>query len=151
MKLHSPDFSELESLDQKTVKAIKRYQNLLGALNKHELPDPLVEEINAITDNLSAYREEKALRKQLGQATSTAINAARKQAGLITKGFYQSIWMTVGMAAFGIPFGVAFGLLLDNMALMAIGLPLGLPIGLAIGVALDKNAERAGKVLSLDY
>ncbi len=73
----------------------------------------------------------------------------KKEHGLVTKGYYQNLWMVLGMTIFGVPFGLMFGLALDNFAFFGIGLPIGMPIGMAVGMTQDKKAASEGKVLDI--
>lgn len=72
-----------------------------------------------------------------------------KKYGLTIKGYYQSLWMVLGMSAFGIPLGTILGLSLDNFGLFGIGLPLGMVVGIAVGAQKEKKAEAAGTVLEV--
>ena len=100
----------------------------------------------------------KVLRKQLDGETryaqirsfySMLTDTARNQFQLTTPNYYQSYWMSIGMAAFGVPFGLMFSMALDNFAFFAIGLPFGLSIGLAIGAGKDKKAKDEGTQLNV--
>jgi len=72
-----------------------------------------------------------------------------KDHGLTTKGYYQGLWMVLGMSVFGMPFGTILGLSLNNFGLFGIGLPIGMVIGMAIGAQKDKKAKEEGKVLEV--
>jgi hypothetical protein len=69
---------------------------------------------------------------------------------LVPKDYYRSLWMTLGMSAFGIPMGVVFGISMGSMAYLGIGLPIGLVIGIAVGTAMDKKALEEGRQLDVE-
>jgi ABC-type phosphate/phosphonate transport system permease subunit len=85
--------------------------------------------------------------KQIVRLKTDLLSVLRKQYGLVTPKYYQTLWMVLGMTMFGIPFGTIFSTILGNFAFSGIGLAFGLPIGLAIGIAKDKKAEEEGLVL----
>ena len=49
------------------------------------------------------------------------------------------MWMSVGMAAFGISFGVAFGVSLENMAYIGIWIPSGMAMELVLELQWTKK------------
>jgi hypothetical protein len=93
---------------------------------------------------------EKELLKQVRNSQSLILSLVKKELGLVPKGHFQTMWMAMGMATFGIPFGVVFGLTLGNMAFFAIGIPIGMSIGLAIGAGMDKKAQEEGRQLDIE-
>lgn len=94
---------------------------------------------------------------QSGEYTVTKITKLKnslsqtlnKEFGLTTKGYYQGLWMVLGMSIFGMPFGTILGFSLDNFGLFGVGLPIGMVIGMAFGSQKDKKAEAAGTVLEV--
>lgn len=62
----------------------------------------------------------------------------QKKHGLVPKGAYISIFMSIGIGV-GLILGQIF---FENIA---IGMPIGLGVGIAIGAALDMDAEKKGK------
>lgn len=73
-----------------------------------------------------------------------------KEHKIVPKNYYQSLWMLLGMAAFGLPIGAAFGASIGNMAFLSIGLPIGMVIGLAMGAGMDKKALKEGRQLDVE-
>lgn len=77
------------------------------------------------------------------------VQKLKKDYNLTTKGYYQGLWMVLGMSIFGMPFGTIFGLSMNNFGLFGVGLPIGMVIGMAVGAQKDKKAEAAGTVLEV--
>ncbi len=125
------------------------YKQLLEAVNAKSIPEntqqallQMNEALNATSNDMNAWH--KLLRKTI----TKAIALLAKEAKLSTPGYYRNLWMSVGMAAFGIPMGVAIGISVGNMGLLAIGLPIGLAIGMSVGSKMDADAKAKG--LQLD-
>jgi hypothetical protein len=78
------------------------------------------------------------------------IKLIEKEVKLVPKNYYRNLWLTLGMAGFGIPIGVAFGASLGNMAFIGVGLPIGLAFGIALGTGMDKKALAEGRQLDLE-
>lgn len=141
------------SIDQnkKVISAYNQFDKLLSELKKKELPKEIVNSINNGIDQINSVSEsEKELRKQLRKTQSGILKLIEKELKLVTKNHYRKTWMTVGMAAFGIPLGVAFGISIGNMGLLGIGLPIGMVIGMAVGSGMDKKAFKSGNQLDLE-
>lgn len=85
--------------------------------------------------------------KQIVRLKTDLLAILRKQYGLVTPKYYQTLWMVLGMTIFGIPFGLIFSTILGNFAFSGIGLAFGMPIGLTVGITKDKKAEEEGLVL----
>lgn len=86
---------------------------------------------------------------KLSRLKNNLVQTLKKEYGLTTKGYYQGLWMVLGMSVFGMPFGTIFGLSMNNFGLFGIGLPIGMVIGIAIGAQKDKKAEAEGTVLEI--
>jgi len=131
--------------------AYLQFKKLLNELRKRELPDTIVASINKDIDVLNSdFNSEKELRKKIKQKQTEIIKLIEKELKLVTKNHYRTLWLAVGMAAFGIPLGVVFGISLGNMAYLGIGLPIGLAFGIALGTKLDKKACEEGRQLDLE-
>ncbi len=100
----------------------------------------------AIANTLQS--EECSYTKLSGLKTSLA-QTLKKEYGLTTKGYYQGLWMVLGMTIFGMPLGTIFGLSMNNFGLFGIGLPIGMAIGIVLGAQKDKKAEAEGTVLEI--
>lgn len=70
---------------------------------------------------------------------------------IVTRSYYQNMWMAVGMSAFGLPIGIAFSVAIDNYAFIAIGLPIGMVIGTGIGKNMDEKAKAEGRLIDITY
>lgn len=62
-----------------------------------------------------------------------------KKYQLVTKGYYISVFLPIGLAI-----GMPLGLLFDNLAL---GPAFGLPIGIMIGGILEARAKKEGRII----
>jgi len=145
--LRKPSF-----LDQsdRLLKSFEKTQALIEDLNQRELPLETKEAIQTAIEQVNNAPEKlKDYRKSLRKAYSTIVRRVQKDMGLSTKGYHLALWMSMGMAVFGVPFGIMFGAALDNMGLMSLGIPIGMGIGVAIGASLDEKAAKAGKQLSI--
>ncbi len=67
----------------------------------------------------------------------------RKEYGLVSKGFYTAVYMSLGMAI-GTGIGVAF--MSTNTVFFVIGIGAGLAIGSGVGAQKDKQAKEKGIV-----
>jgi hypothetical protein len=142
--------SEIEQ-NSKLNAAYSQLKNLLSELRKREIPTEILNSINQEINKLNGFSgSDKELLKQIRNSQSLILSRVKKELGLVPKGHFQTMWMAMGMATFGIPFGVVFGLTLGNMAFFAIGIPIGLSIGLAIGAGMDKKAQGEGRQLDIE-
>ena len=87
----------------------------------------------------SSEQVDKSIRKEFSALLSSYKAMLLKKYKMVSKGYYLTIWMPLGIAI-----GMPWGLLFKNIAL---GLPLGIGVGMAIGGGLDKKAENEGRVL----
>lgn len=121
----------------KIFRQLETRQIDIGTLEAHTM---------AITNTLQSgeysYTKLSSLKTSLEQTL-------KKENGLTTKGYYQRLWMVLGMSVFGMPFGAIFGLSMNNFGLFGIGLPIGMVIGIAVGAQKDKKAEAEGTVLEI--
>lgn len=132
----------------------KRYQyfeKLISEIQKKSIPDNITNEINNKIDQLNKIpSSDKNLFKQLRVSKISIFKILEKELKIVPKNLYMVRWMSIGLAAFGIPLGVSFGLSLDNMAFLGTGLPIGLVIGMAIGAGMDKTALKEGRQLDIE-
>ncbi len=146
MKLKN--LKERSALTEKQVKNYQELQNLINALNEKELTDEFVIKSNEEIDVLNQKNDaDKDFLKQTLKTQAKIYNRAVTKLKYTKKSYYTTLWMSLGLAAFGIPFGTVFGIAVDNMGLLGLGLPFGIAIGLAIGSMLDKKAEQEGRQL----
>jgi hypothetical protein len=126
-------------------------EKLINELKKKEIPLEIIDSINLYIDEINSFSgSNENLSKQLKKVQCVILKLIEKELKLVRKNHYLTMWLAIGMAAFGIPFGVAFGVSLGNMAFLGIGLPLGMSVGIAIGAAMDKKAAEKGKQLDLE-
>lgn len=148
MKISQFPESFLSKLGQKSLKEVEKLNQLISAANQHILPEDLVATWNGKCEELgNSSFEDKSFSKKVKSETSALLKDLNNRAGLYSPQYFQTLWMGVGMAAFGIPFGVAFSAILKNFAFIGIGIPIGLSLGIAIGVGKDNQIKKAGKQL----
>ena len=141
---------ERSGLPKNINRKYKYLMDMVSALNEKEIPDDFAESSNEMIERLNEVQSDDTdFKKQLFKVKSRIYKQMTTELKYVPKGYYQTIWMSVGMAAFGIPFGVMFGAALDNMAFRGIGLPIGMPIGMALGAGLDQKAAREGRQLNI--
>ncbi|HSN48295.1 MAG TPA: hypothetical protein VLR29_06000 [Flavobacterium sp.] len=128
-----------------------QFEKLLIELRKRELPDSLVVSINKDIEELNSTRSSgNELRKIIKDKQTNIIKVLEKDHKLVPQNHYRTIWLALGMAAFGIPLGVAIGTSLGNMAFLGIGMPIGMGIGILVGTGMDKKAFKEGRQLDLE-
>ncbi len=132
----------------KLNKYLDRLNRLVDALKKNE-PDRSHEDVlNTAIHNLNHFHGND--HEMIDQARLTykrMYDYVLKEMGLVPRGYYQALWIGLGMAIFGVPLGMAMGAALGNFAFIGIGPGMGLPIGIAIGTEKDKKAAREGRQL----
>lgn len=146
---------DLNSLpdNAKGKKIIKRYtalRTLLSELRNKDLPDKITNEINTeikiindqTTDNKSMPKEYRRVHKEI-------LALLLKELKWVPKHYYQTIWMSLGMA-FAVPLGIVFGSVIGNMGMLGIGIPIGMGLGIALGVSMDKKAYNEGRQLNVE-
>lgn len=132
----------------KLAKAAKNLRTLLKAIEEKSIPEKNENQINEIISGVNDFAgPDPQSIKQFKSAQTAILKNIENDLGLVPKNHYQSQWMAIGMAAFGIPMGIAFATSLGNMAFIGIGLPIGIGVGIAIGSSKDKEAADKGKQL----
>lgn len=136
------------------IKASNQYKQLgalLIALEAMQLPkettdfiDEQIEQLNAISDT------DKSFVKAIKEKENKIVKWLEKKHKIVPKRYYQTLWMVLGMSAFGVPIGAAFGISMGNIGLLGIGLPIGMGVGVGVGAYLDKKALNEGRQLNID-
>ncbi|MEO9870859.1 hypothetical protein [Ekhidna sp.] len=146
MKLILP--KDRSSLTEKQDKKYQSLNNLINSLNEKELTTDFISISNSELEALNEIQDsDQHLLKLTTKTYAKIYNRAVTKLKYTTKSYYMTLWMSLGMAVFGIPFGMIFSMSLDNFAFLGLGLPIGMSIGLAIGAGLDKKAETEGRQL----
>ena len=128
-----------------------QFTQLIKELGQKGLPAPLVESINKEINKLNSIDNSAPnLRMSIIKIQTRIIRLLEKEVKIVPKNYYRNIWISLGMAAIGLPLGVVIGLITKNMGLLAVGLPIGLAIGIAVGTALDNKALKEGRQLEID-
>ena len=136
---------------QKLEKALLQFVTVLNELRNRVLPANLIDPINnGISEINSSTLSGAGLLKQIKRHQSAVLKLVEKEMKLVPKHHYRTLWMILGMSAFGIPIGVLIGSLNDNMGLLKIGLPIGMAIGLGVGAMLDKKAMKEDRQLDVE-
>ncbi|MFQ3215077.1 MAG: hypothetical protein ACJAT1_000434 [Marivirga sp.] len=141
-----------ELLTHKKVKtAYEKLALLIESIALKPIPDEVQPMIQACLTTIEETSDEKkVLIKALRKETDTILKLLQKHLNLVPKNYYMVLWLSLGLAAFGIPIGIAIGMALGNIAFLGIGFPFGVGIGIAVGIAMDKKAAAEGRQLPVD-
>ncbi len=137
------------------IQYLQKLSELINSLNKKVIPSEKILVAQAVEVNINSAIEvinsigddEKRIKRIAQESYSSITAILEKELGLVVKDYYRNLWMSLGIATFGMPLGVIFGLSMGNMGLIGIGLPLGIAIGVAVGSGLDKKALEEGRQL----
>lgn len=139
------------SNDDKLNRAYSQFGELLNELKSKELNHDVYNLINDSVDVLnSSNLNGVQLIKLLKQKQTAILKQVEKTHKIVPINYYRTLWMVLGMTAFGLPLGVAFGLSVGNIGLLAIGLPIGMGIGGVVGMSMDKKALEEGRQLNIE-
>lgn len=128
-----------------------QFHLLLKELRKRQLPDAIIQSINKEVEELnSTTLINTDLRKLIKKKQTAIVSLIEKELKIVPKNYYRTLWLALGMTAFGIPLGVLAGVLLGKPGLFAIGLPIGVAIGVTVGTAMDKKAVKEDRQLNLE-
>lgn len=131
--------------DKRLTKAVLKMQNSIEALNKKETPGEVASVINDDIRMLNAFSgTDKEVRKTIRRTHSKILKLVEKELKWVPKNHYRTIWLAIGLAAFGIPLGAAF----SNLGL---GIPLGIVFGMVVGSQMDKKAKKEGRQLDIEF
>lgn len=137
--------------NQKLQTAYTQFDSLLVELRKRELPEAMVQAINAEIDKINALSGTEAeCLKQIKKSQAQLLKLLEKELKLVVKNHYRNTWLALGMTIFGVPLGVVFGISLGNLAYLGIGLPIGMAIGISVGTGMDKKAAEEGRQLNVE-
>ncbi|HRZ41934.1 MAG TPA: hypothetical protein P5228_04435 [Bacteroidales bacterium] len=144
---------ERENISE-NLKASNAYQQLgrlLTALEAKGLPTETVALISTEIEQLNAISViDKHFVKAIQEKENRIIILIEKKHKIVPIHYYRKLWMTLGMAAFGIPLGLALGVSIGNYGMLAIGIPVGMAIGFAVGSGMDKKAFNEGRQLDFE-
>ncbi|MDE5422080.1 hypothetical protein L3073_07645 [Ancylomarina sp. DW003] len=137
--------------NKKLVSQYDFLEKLFEELRQKELPLDLIGSINQKVELLNVFSGlDKDLSKLMSRNKAEILQLLEKDLKIVCKGHYQNLWLSVGLAAFGLPMGVLFGISSGSMAYIGLGLPLGMLIGMTYGIFLDKKAQEDGKQLETE-
>ncbi|MHA6280723.1 hypothetical protein ACXYMT_11130 [Salinimicrobium sp. CAU 1759] len=123
-------------------------QSLLKELKTRELSEATISLINREIDRLNFLAPEAVTSKKIKPVKNAIFKQLEKQENLVPRNYYATLWLPLGMTAFGLPLGVVVYILTGNVAFIGIGLPIGMALGSFYGATLDKKAEKEGRVLN---
>lgn len=133
-------------------KGYDKFEDLLEALTKMEIPSTIVNTVNQHIDAINFFSgSDRELVKEMKRSRSRILVILEKEFSIVTRNHYRRIWLAIGMAAIGLPVGIVFGAGFGNMSLLVVGLPVGLIIGIVVGGSLDKKAFENGKQLDIAF
>lgn len=133
----------------KTYSAYNQLDNLLSELRKKAIPEEVVLQINQGVDIVNRASD-IAISRALKRVQTEILALVEKRLKMVAKNHHRNIWMSTGLATFGLPIGVIYGILIHNMAMLGLGLPIGLLIGMAVGSSMDKKALKEGRQLDIE-
>ena len=146
MKIKKIKRREELSQNKKYVKAYRRMEDLITAINKKEIPDEYISIINEDIDSLNSFSgTEKELVKRIKKTTSKTIKFVGDKLKLVSKHCYRSVGLVMGML-----FGPIFTLSFDGLGYNGLGMVLGMFVGIVIGTKLDDKAAKEGKQLDVE-
>lgn len=148
MKLRDIQNKEMFCKNKSLAYASERLQGIIEVLNKQELPEEIIVQLNREIDTLNSFEDpEKRMLIRIKTTENNILELVRRRLGIITEKYYTFLWMSLGLAAFGLPLGTLIFAIKENPAFIATGLPLGSVLGIFIGIALDYRAKKENKVL----
>lgn len=148
MKIEAVQFKTSWKEHQEILQKAEKLQILINLLNERNLPEEVKEEVNKKIEFINEWDgPETSISKKLDQTQSAILKILLKKMGITTPGYFKSLWLSVGMAALGLPLGVAVFVATGNAAFIGIGLPVGMVIGITVGAALDSKTEKQGNIL----
>ena len=146
MKIKEIKRREELSQNKKYVKAYKRMENLITAINKKEIPDEFISIINEDINTLNSFSgTEKQLIKSIKKTTSKTLKFIEKRLKLVSKHYYRSVGLVMGML-----FGPIFTLSFDGLGYNGLGMVLGMVVGISVGTSLDAKAAKEGRQLDVE-
>lgn len=124
---------------------------LFNELNKREVPDSVVNQLNhEIYEINQAIILNQGWKHVAKKKQHQIIKLIEKELQLVPKNHYKNMWLAIGIGGIGVPIGVALGSGLGNMAFLGLGLPIGLAIGIWVGKAMDQKASDEGRQLDVE-
>ena len=130
-------------------KAYIQLEKLIHELRNRELPDEIVDFININIGELNSISG-KQLKSEISKKQSRILGLIEKELKIVPKNHYRNMWLSLGIAAFGVPIGVAVGVSIGKMAFLGIGISVGMLFGIVIGSRMDKKAVAEGRQLELE-
>ena len=136
------------STHPKLSKASSNFKEMIVAIEEKSIPESQEKRINEIISGINDFKgPDDALVKTINAGKKGILQILEKELQIVPVGYYQTLWLALGMTIFGIPMGLVFGMALDNLAFLGIGLPIGMTIGIGIGNAKDAEALKQGRQL----
>ena len=149
MQLTKLKWTKNDVSEPKKEKVLAKLIALLEEISNREISETTKEKLNFSLDALNTMNQVE-LNRSIKKTYDNIVQILVKEEKLVPAGYYKMLWMSLGMATFGIPMGVAFSASLDNYAFIGIGLPIGMVIGMAIGAKKDEDAKKKGLQLNVN-
>lgn len=131
--------------------ALSKFTLLIEELRKRDLPDAIALQINSFISIAERFPgNDPRFRSRLGKLKNKIIRLLEKELKIVPRNYYRTLWMAVGIGAFGMPIGVALGASFVNMGFIGMGLLFGIAIGLTLETGMDKKAFEEGRQLDID-
>lgn len=133
---------------EKDLGPVKDFQNLVAEINTKELSPEVVHKIEQEIALLNSWDgSARSYLKEVEKTKHKTLKILHRDLGLVHKNYYSGLWLSLGMACFGLPLGIIIFFVSDNAAFLGVGLPLGMVLGIGIGTYLDRRAREDNKVL----
>ena len=141
---------ESKSMDDvKIKKELGKLETLLECICTRGVPEDVIKKINTKIEHVNS-NETIPSKKEISKVKKTILEILHADLKWVAPSYYKTLWMSIGMSAFGIPMGIAFSASLGNYGFIGIGLPIGMVIGLAIGQKKDEEAKKNGLQLNVN-
>lgn len=151
MELRKIEIGEMHNGNKSMVDALKKLQKLVTVLEKRNLPEEILIEIDREISTLNSFRGSKNKTLVAIKTTEhTILRLTRKKLGLTSEKFYISLWLPLGMVVFGMPLGTLISSITGNVAFLSLGLPIGMVLGILVGTTLDNKAKKENRVLVIE-
>ena len=110
-----PQISLDRNQDKKLSAAFLKLDALVDALNSRPIPGSLSEEINSRIRAVNSLQgSSQTVIKELNSTYAAILKLIEKELQLVTRHHYRTLWMVVGMSAFGLPIGLVVSMLVNN-------------------------------------
>lgn len=133
---------------EKDLGPVRDFHNLIAEINTKELSPEVIHTIEQKITLLNTWDgSARSYLKEVDRTKYKILKILHKELGIVHRNYYSGLWLSLGMACFGLPIGVIIFLTSNNAAFLGVGLPIGMVLGIGIGAYLDQRAKEQNKVL----